>query len=276
MLKNECTRNCWLAAALAGLLVWLFNIFAGLFFGGLLLGLITFYLLGHMLVWAVCSGRGGVVESAAVLGATGVAQSRPDADGGILDRAETAVVNASAALAENTVTAVEKGREAIREKREARDRAWQEADQASPAADAAPAASAQDMAGKTASPAPAVASAVAETGRAGQAQAETSPANSANEADANPVKAAAVDGSPDNLKEIKGVGPQLEKLLHENGITSFAQIAGWTDADIDHFAELIGRMGGRIRSDEWVAQAQVLAAGGDTEFSARVDRGELY
>lgn len=34
----------------------------------------------------------------------------------------------------------------------------------------------------------------------------------------------------DNLKEIKGVGPQLEKLLHDNGVTSFAQIAVWAMA----------------------------------------------
>lgn len=81
---------------------------------------------------------------------------------------------------------------------------------------------------------------------------------------------------PDDLKLIKGVGPKLEELLHENGVTRFAQIADWDDAQIDHYAELIGRMGGRIRSDDWVAQARTLAEGGETEFSARVEKGEVY
>ena len=80
----------------------------------------------------------------------------------------------------------------------------------------------------------------------------------------------------DNLKEIKGVGPKLEELLHENGVKNFAQIAAWNEAEIDRFAELLGRTGGRIRSDNWVAQAKILAAGGETEFSTRVDKGEVY
>lgn len=80
----------------------------------------------------------------------------------------------------------------------------------------------------------------------------------------------------DDLKEIKGIGPALEATLHENDVTSFAQIAAWSETDIDHYAELIGRMGGRIRSDDWVAQAKVLAKGGETEFSRRVDKGEVY
>ncbi|MBK4215396.1 hypothetical protein JJJ17_05595 [Paracoccus caeni] len=63
----------------------------------------------------------------------------------------------------------------------------------------------------------------------------------------------------DDLKEIKGVGPKLEEVLHENGVTTFAQIAAWDDAEVDHFAELLGRLGGRIRSEEWVEQARVLA-----------------
>lgn len=82
--------------------------------------------------------------------------------------------------------------------------------------------------------------------------------------------------TPDDLKEIKGVGPKLEELLHENGVTRFAQIAGWSETDIDHFAELIGRMGGRIRSDDWIGQARILASGGETEFSKRVEEGDVY
>ncbi|MBC9245398.1 hypothetical protein H4P12_01420 [Paracoccus sp. 11-3] len=98
-------------------------------------------------------------------------------------------------------------------------------------------------------------------------------------ADPKPAKAGTDKGKtqhPDDLKQIKGIGPKLEELLHENGVTHFAQIAAWDDAQIEHYAELIGRMGGRIRSDDWVAQARTLAQGGETEFSARVEKGGVY
>lgn len=76
------------------------------------------------------------------------------------------------------------------------------------------------------------------------------------------VAAAADPAGADDLKQIKGIGPKLEELLHAQGITRFEQIAAWDDAEMDRFAELIGRMGGRIRSDDWVGQARALAAGG--------------
>ena len=38
--------------------------------------------------------------------------------------------------------------------------------------------------------------------------------------------------------------------------------------------ERLGRNGGRIERDDWVGQARILAAGGETEHSRRVDRGE--
>ena len=74
---------------------------------------------------------------------------------------------------------------------------------------------------------------------------------------AKQVKAKAVVA--DDLKEIKGVGPKLEEVLHQHGVTTFAQIAAWSDAEVDHFAELLGRLGGRIRSEEWVEQAKALS-----------------
>jgi NADH-quinone oxidoreductase subunit E len=33
---------------------------------------------------------------------------------------------------------------------------------------------------------------------------------------------------------------------------------------------------GRVSRDDWVGQARHLAVGGDTEFSRRVDEGEVY
>ncbi|MDO5613193.1 MAG: hypothetical protein Q4G14_08130 [Paracoccus sp. (in: a-proteobacteria)] len=80
----------------------------------------------------------------------------------------------------------------------------------------------------------------------------------------------------EDLKQIKGVGPKLENLLNDHGVTRFEQIAGWDDAQIDRFAALIGRMGARVRADDWVGQARLLAAGEQTEFSQRVEAGEVY
>ncbi len=74
------------------------------------------------------------------------------------------------------------------------------------------------------------------------------------------VTAADTDSTADDLSRIKGVGPKLKKMLHELGITSFAQIAAWTEADIDRIDSQLGRFEGRIRRDSWTDQAKLLAA----------------
>ncbi len=73
---------------------------------------------------------------------------------------------------------------------------------------------------------------------------------------------AVADG--DDLTRIKGVGPKLRDMLIDLGVTQFSQIAEWSDADIDRIDSQLGRFEGRIRRDDWVAQAQLLAAD-DTE-----------
>jgi NADH-quinone oxidoreductase subunit E len=87
---------------------------------------------------------------------------------------------------------------------------------------------------------------------------------------------AARGGKADNLKEIKGVGPKLEALLHSLGFFHFDQIAAWTDAELAWVDDNLEGFKGRASRDEWVAQAKVLAAGGETEFSNRVEKGEVY
>jgi predicted flap endonuclease-1-like 5' DNA nuclease len=79
---------------------------------------------------------------------------------------------------------------------------------------------------------------------------------------------------PDDLKQLLGVGPALEKKLHEAGVTTFAQIAAWTHAEVAAMDEKMG-FRGRIERDGWVAQAKILAAGGSTEHSRRVESGEI-
>jgi len=73
-----------------------------------------------------------------------------------------------------------------------------------------------------------------------------------------PKKEAAKGG--DDLKELSGVGPALEKKLHEEGVTTFAQIAAWGPKEIEHFDERLS-FKGRIERENWVEQAKELAKG---------------
>ncbi|MCZ0811919.1 MAG: NADH:ubiquinone oxidoreductase [Pseudomonadota bacterium] len=83
-------------------------------------------------------------------------------------------------------------------------------------------------------------------------------------------------GKADNLKEIKGVGPKLETLLNEMGFYHFDQIASWGPDEVAWVDGNIKGFKGRVSRDNWVEQAKVLASGGETEFSKRVDDGDVY
>ena len=77
-------------------------------------------------------------------------------------------------------------------------------------------------------------------------------------------KAAAPKAAPaaggDDLKQLSGVGPALEKKLHDAGVTTFAQIAAWTEADVAAMDEKLS-FKGRIEREGWIAQAAELAKG---------------
>ncbi len=76
--------------------------------------------------------------------------------------------------------------------------------------------------------------------------------------------------TPDDLKRISGVGPQLEGKLNELGVYKFEQIAQWSEENIQWVDEYLA-FKGRIERENWVEQAKVLADGGETEFSKRFD-----
>lgn len=77
--------------------------------------------------------------------------------------------------------------------------------------------------------------------------------------DAPKAEAAAADApAGDNLKKLTGVGPALEKKLNSAGITTFAQIAALTEADIAKLEEELS-LAGRFAKDGWVEQAKELA-----------------
>ncbi len=83
------------------------------------------------------------------------------------------------------------------------------------------------------------------------------------------------DGTPDNLRRLKGVGPKFEVVLHELGVFHFDQIAGWGPEEIAWIDANLDGFTGRVVREDWVGQAAILAAGGETEHSQRVDRGEF-
>jgi predicted flap endonuclease-1-like 5' DNA nuclease len=64
--------------------------------------------------------------------------------------------------------------------------------------------------------------------------------------------------APDDLKLIVGVGPVLERMLHQLGVTSYRDIARWSERDIDEFDARLAEFPGRIRRDGWVTQAREL------------------
>jgi predicted flap endonuclease-1-like 5' DNA nuclease len=75
--------------------------------------------------------------------------------------------------------------------------------------------------------------------------------------------------SEDDLLLIKGLGPKLVEQLRALGVTSFAQIAAWDDAEIDRIDAQLGRFQGRIRRDDWPAQARLLATGDKSGYEGR-------
>ncbi len=84
--------------------------------------------------------------------------------------------------------------------------------------------------------------------------------------------AAATARDESNLSLISGIGPTIEKKLRAAGITTWSQIAGWSEADIAKFDEELA-LRGRATREEWVEQAKELLAGKPPR--AKTDQAEL-
>jgi predicted flap endonuclease-1-like 5' DNA nuclease len=89
-----------------------------------------------------------------------------------------------------------------------------------------------------------------------------------------PYGLAGAIGKADDLKRIRGIGPQNEGRLHGLGIWHFSQIAAWSDENVKWVGSYLA-FSGRIHREKWVAQARDLAAGKETEFSRRVAAGKV-
>ena len=62
----------------------------------------------------------------------------------------------------------------------------------------------------------------------------------------------------DDLKVVRGIGPQMEALLVGFGITSWEQLAAMSDEDVAAVSAALGTFPDRIQRDRWIAQAKQL------------------
>ena len=65
--------------------------------------------------------------------------------------------------------------------------------------------------------------------------------------------------SRDDLTQIKGIGPAIEKKLNRLGIKRFEQIAKWDLADVAVIDQRLA-FKGRIEREGWISQARKLAS----------------
>ena len=117
---------------------------------------------------------------------------------------------------------------------------------------------------KAAAPAPAE---MKEAPKAAEVQAEApapkaeAPTAKAPAAEAAPAKKSTKKIKADDLKIVEGVGPKIEELLKEGGITTL-EIMGDTSAD--RIKEILSEAGSRYQMHDpttWPAQAKIAAAG---------------
>src|SRR5690606_17600758 len=67
-------------------------------------------------------------------------------------------------------------------------------------------------------------------------------------------------GTADDLKLIKGIGPQMEEALNRLGIHTFVQVGRMTEREYDLLDSITGSFPGRAQRDDWAGQARKLNA----------------
>lgn len=71
-------------------------------------------------------------------------------------------------------------------------------------------------------------------------------------------------GTPDDLQQLKGVGPKFAALLNQHGITRYDQIAKLSPSQVESIDATLGAFKGRFARDRIVEQADYLSRG-DTD-----------
>jgi predicted flap endonuclease-1-like 5' DNA nuclease/phage shock protein A len=71
---------------------------------------------------------------------------------------------------------------------------------------------------------------------------------------------AAPDGEavPDDLTQIKGIGPQIGGMLNRMGIVSYRDLAALADLDADEIATTFNGLASRLRKGQWIEAAREL------------------
>ena len=82
------------------------------------------------------------------------------------------------------------------------------------------------------------------------------------------------DGDRDDLTRIHTIGPFNQERLNAAGVYRYAQIAAWSDEDLQDYAARIGYVADIMREEDWPRQA-ALAAEGDWEALARLQGREV-
>ncbi|MGX6646465.1 50S ribosomal protein L21 [Maricaulaceae bacterium MS644] len=106
----------------------------------------------------------------------------------------------------------------------------------------------------------------AKTAKTAEAPAEAPKADAkaekpaAKKAAAKPAAAkAAKSSAADDLTQLTGAGPAFAAKLHDAGVTSFAQIAAWNEAEIERLDGEIPGVKAKAENGDWVAEAKKLA-----------------
>lgn len=97
-----------------------------------------------------------------------------------------------------------------------------------------------------------------------EAKAKAAPKTAAASKTEAPKKAApkaAAKAGNDDLTKLDGVGPAFAKKLNEAGVTSFAQVAAWTEADLDSLNETVSGVKAKAEANNWIEAAKALASG---------------
>jgi predicted flap endonuclease-1-like 5' DNA nuclease len=72
----------------------------------------------------------------------------------------------------------------------------------------------------------------------------------------------------DELTRLKGVGPKLEAMLNDLGVTRFEQLASMSEEDLAALDARLGAFAGRLQRDRVAEQARYLASGDTAGFEA--------
>ncbi|MBS0124288.1 endonuclease [Thetidibacter halocola] len=235
----SCALGCWALAAGAGLLAFILLIVLGGqgFIASVFLSAVLFAGLGLLMGWIFCQPlpKAGEVKPGEDRGMRAVPPPLGETGHAAPAAAPAPKAEAPAAAAKPAATAPAAAEPVIQPSKAlageadlaGRKGSWKYQGAAAPASAAAPA------------------PAAAEAGEG------TRPA----------MLSAAREGGPDNLKDIKGIGPKLEQLCHSMGVFHFDQIASWGPAEVAWMDANLEGFKGRVTRDDWVGQAKALVAG---------------